>query len=142
MEKARKKAILEENEKQYYPNAFKRKIVQEVLEGKFTKAEAQRLYGIGGKSAILTWMRKFNLVTNYSSPSKPNIAESPMPEIESDISKDQRIRELKKALEIEKNKSMLFEKIIEIAEDQYGIPIRKKSEAKQYSSLNQKKGKK
>lgn len=142
MKEIRNKAMVVEKKFQFYSDKFKRKIVQEVLEGKYTKAEAQRIYGIGGNSAILKWMRKFNLVPNYSSLNKPNITKQPMPMKEEEISKDQRILELEKALEIEKNKSALFEKIIEIAEDKYGIPIRKKSGAKQYSSLNQKKGKK
>ena len=142
MKETRKKLFVVEKKIQCYSDEFKRKIIKEVLDGKFTKAEAQRIYGIGGNNAILTWMRKYNLVPNYISPNKPQIAESPMPEIESDISKDERIRELEKALEIEKNKSMLFEKMIEIIEAKYGQPIRKKSEAKQYSNLNQKKEKK
>ena len=141
MEKTRKEVMLTEN--QYYPKEFKRKVVQEVIEGTFTNAEAHSAYGIRAKSAILTWMRKFNIVPNYSSPKKTNIAaESPMPKKEDALSSEQKILNLEKALEIEKYKSMLFEKIIEIAEEKYGIPIRKKSEAKQYNSLNQKKEKK
>ena len=122
------------NKPQYYSDEFKWQVVQEVLSGKYTKAEAQRVYGLGGKCAILNWMRKFNLVPSYNSPSRIFIQESPMPKKEEDRTKDQKIREFEK--------SMLFEKIIEIAEDKYGLEIRKKSEAKQYSSLNQKKEKK
>jgi transposase-like protein len=127
---------------QYYSDEFKWQVVQEVLSGKYSKAEAQRVYGLGGKCAILNWMRKFNLVPSYNSPSRIFIQESPMPKKEEDRAKDQKIRELEKALELERNKSRLFEIIIEIAEDKYGLEIRKKSEAKQYSSLNQKKEKK
>jgi len=125
-----------------YSTEFKMKIVKEVLDGKLTKTEAQRVYGLGGKSAILNWMRKFNLVSNCNLTEKNLLLESSMPKKDEDLEKDQKIRVLEKALESERNKSALFEKIIEIAEEKYGLEIRKKSEAKQSRSLNQKKGKK
>ncbi len=125
-----------------YTLEFKWQVVQEVLDGKFTKEEAQRVYGLGGKSAILNWMRKFNLVPSYAFSNKTFLIESPMKKNKEEIKKDQKIIELEKALNSEKNKSALFEKIIEIAEDKYGLEIRKKSGAKQYSNLNQKKVKK
>ena len=129
-------------DRNYYSTEFKRRVVQEVLDGRLTKEEAQRVYGLGGKSAILNWMRKFNLVPSYNSPNKIFIVGSQMPKKEEDLEKDEKIRALEKSLETEKNKSALFEKIIEIAEDKYGLEIRKKSGAKQYSNLNQKKVKK
>ena len=125
-----------------YSTEFKMKIVKEVLDGKLTKTEAQRVYGLGGKSAILNWMRKFNLVSNCNLTEKNLLLESSRPKKDEDLEKDQKIRVLEKALESERNKSALFEKIIEIAEEKYGLEIRKKSEAKQSRSLNQKKGKK
>ncbi len=125
-----------------YSTEFKIKIVKEVLDGKLTKTEAQRVYGLGGKSAILNWIRKFNLVSNYNLSENIFLLESSMPKKDEDLEKDQKIRVLEKALESERNKSALFEKIIEIAEEKYGLEIRKKSEAKQSRSLNQKKGKK
>jgi len=162
---------------------FKRKVAEEVAAGKLTKSGARKVYGIGGRSVILAWIKKYNLEPNYISPNKPNIAESPMPK-EEDISKDRKIAELEKELETERNKaildkkaletarnkaiidekaletarnkaiidekvieternkSRLFEIIIEIAEKDYGIAIKKKPKAKQFGSLNQKKGKK
>lgn len=142
MKEITNKVISVKKKLQYYSDEFKWQVVQEVLSGKYTKAEAQRIYGLGGKCAILNWMRKFNLVPSYNSPDKIFLTESSMPKNQDNLVKDQKIRQLEKALEIERNKSALFEKIIEIAEDKYGLEIRKKSEAKQYSSLNQKKGKK
>lgn len=142
MKEIRNKDLVELKKPKYYSDEFKWQVVQEVLSGKYSKAEAQRVYGLGGKCAILNWMRKFNLVPSYNSPSRIFIQESPMPNKEEDRAKEQKIRELEKALELERNKSRLFEIIIEIAEDKYGLEIRKKLEAKQYSSLNQKKEKK
>jgi len=100
-------------------------------------------------------MKQYNLESNYISPNKPKIVESPM-QNEEEISKDEKIRQLEKALEIERkkailnkkvieterNKVMLFETIIEIAEKRFGIEIKRNSETKQYRNLNQKKEKK
>ncbi len=64
-------------------------------------------------------MRKFNLVASYNSPDNNFITENLMPQKEDSLEKDQKIRELEKALQSEKNKA-----------------------AKQYNNLNQKKEKK
>ncbi|MBU0473016.1 MAG: hypothetical protein KKF62_02505 [Bacteroidetes bacterium] len=70
-------------------------------------------------------MRKLNLVPSYNCPDKNFITENLMPQKEDGLEKDEKIRELEKALKSEKNKSALFEKIIEIAEEKYGLEIRK-----------------
>ena len=56
----------------FYSDEFKKKVVQEVFSGKFTKSSAQRFYKIKSNSAILYWIRKFNgdnlnwkIVNNY-----------------------------------------------------------------------------
>ena len=140
-----KKVIVTENNVKYFTEAFKKEIIEEVLSGKYTKAEAQQVYGIGGNSSILTWMRKFNLVPKYNRPKKPQTAEIPMnPIVENmveDLTKDEKIRVLEKALEIEKTKTLLYETMIEIAEQEYGLAIKKKSEPKRSKKLNRKKGK-
>ena len=45
----------------YYSDAFKLKVINEVLQGKMTKEQARRKYNLRGKSAILNWMRKLAL---------------------------------------------------------------------------------
>ena len=44
---------------------------------------------------------------------------------------EQRIKELEAALELEKQKTLLLNTIIDVAEKQYGLSIRKKSSPKQ-----------
>ena len=55
---------------QEYSEDFKWQVVQEVLSGKLGKAEANRLYGIRSKSAILYWMRQYSGITNYRESTK------------------------------------------------------------------------
>jgi len=115
----------------YYSDEFKMKVIQEVLSGKYTKEEARKVYQIGGKSAILYWIRKFGEGYKYH---KPEQNYSDNIDIMKELSKEElRIRELEKALEKERLRGDLNEKIIEIAEEQFNIEIRKKYGAKQFS---------
>lgn len=110
--------------------SFKLQVIQEVLEGKRTKEEARRFYGIKGKSAILEWIRHYSGEKGYgrggkamSSEEKPN----------NKVIKEQarRILKLEKALRTEQLRVALSNKMIDIAEANYGIQIRKKFGAKQ-----------
>jgi transposase-like protein len=131
----KKKRSKQRGKAQSYSNEFKLKVVQEVLSGEITQAEAKRKYNIRSNSAILYWTRQLSGIHNYR--------ESKMlylPEQESLISnkssdKDKKIKELQEALEREKNRSLVYEMMIEVAEEEYGLPIRKKSGAKQLEEL-------
>jgi len=115
----------------YYSDEFKMKVIQEVLSGKYTKEEARKVYQIGGKSAILYWIRKFGEGYKYHNPEQNYSGNI---DIMKELSKEElRIRELEKALEKERLRADLNEKIIEIAEEQFNIEIRKKYGAKQFS---------
>ena len=127
---------------QKYSDEFKWKVVQEVLSGELSQAEAKRKYNIRSNAAILYWMREFSGVENYRESKLLFLQEKNV--IKKDkLTKDQkRIKELEEALRKEKNRSLLYEKIIEIAEEDFGIPIRKKSGAEQLEELKKKKEKK
>lgn len=49
----------------YYREAFKWKVVQGVIAGKFTKEEARKVYGIRSNCSILYWMRRYSGNTSY-----------------------------------------------------------------------------
>ncbi|WP_337050827.1 helix-turn-helix domain-containing protein, partial [Elizabethkingia meningoseptica] len=42
-----------------YPMVFKLGIVDRVEKGEFTYKQAQKLYGIQGRSTVLVWLRKY-----------------------------------------------------------------------------------
>ncbi len=50
---------------QKYSDEFKWKVVQEVLSGKITQAEAKRKYNIKSNSAILYWTRQLSGIHDY-----------------------------------------------------------------------------
>ena len=49
--------------------------------------------------------------------------------------KNEIIKELKEVLEREKNRLLVYEMMIKVTEEEYGLPIRKKSGAKQLEEL-------
>ena len=116
---------------QSYSEAFKWKVVQEVLAGKFSKEEAKRFYGIASNCAVLYWMRKYSGDTNYRQPGKINEdIQSMRKKLPGQMQKS-RIKELEEALEREKQRADLWQTIVEIAEEELGVDIKKKYGAKQ-----------
>lgn len=101
-----------------YNLAFKLSVVEEVEKGSLTYRQAQRKYGIQGRSTVLVWLRKLGTLDW----SLPQLRQLPSKE----KTPEQRIKELEAALELEKQKNLLLTTVIDIAEKQYGIAIRKK----------------
>ena len=127
---------------QSYSEEFKWKVVKEVLSGELSKAEAKRKYSIGSNSAILYWMRQFSGIENPRE-SRMLFMTDKKTIKEDKLTKEQKkIKELEEALRKEKNRVLLYEAMMEIAEEDYGIEIRKKSGAEQLEKLKQLKDKK
>ena len=115
-----------------YTVAFKLNVVLEVEKGELTWLQAQRKYGIQGKSTVLVWLRKLGSL-DWSLPKVHDLSSK-------EKTPEQRIKELEAALALEQQKTMLLNKIIDVAEKQYGLAIRKKPSPKQ-PELSIKKGK-
>lgn len=106
-----------------YTIAFKLSVVEEVEKGILTYKQAQRKYGIQGRSTVLVWLRKLGTLDWSSTQLQKLPYKEKTPE--------QRIKELEAALDMEKQKNLLLTTVIDIAEKQYGLAIRKKSSPKQ-----------
>jgi len=126
-----------EKEKSKYRESFKWKVVKSVLEGRCTKEEARKIYDIKSNCAILYWMREFSGNKNYRQPSEF--------EVKSDNQKAmahkeqlKRIAELEAELSREKQRAELWKKMVEIAEEDLGVDIRKKFGAEQLLKLKKK----
>jgi len=123
----------------YYSDDFKMKIIQEYLETDLTKNEILAKYGVKAKSPIQKWMRKFGIVdpyakkdyldiTNYIELKKRQNIPAEL-EVEN-LVLAKRIRELEIQVKEEKLKAEMFARIIEIAENDYNLNIRKKPDTK------------
>ena len=120
--------MVSKEERMYYSDVLKHRIIQEVQFGLLSKEEARRRYGIRGKSAILKWMRKFGYVSENELPTLKKQSKE-IPDDPKELKR--RIAELEKALEEAKLSSEFYSTMIDIAEKEFKIPIRKKSVTKQ-----------
>ncbi len=126
----------------FYSEEFKWRVVQEVLEGKYTKEEARRIHNIPGNCSVLYWMRKYSGNNDYRLGGAPLDTKTAMSSMKELSEKDRRIKELEEELKREKLRADLWQKMVEIAEEQLDLDIRKKFGAKPSIPSKSAKGKK
>ena len=124
-------------ERRQYPRAFKHSVIKEYLAGGIGCRALLRKYDIRTTGGIHRWMRELGYVDNKEKdrylPSLKPLSLSPKKENKaapatSDL--QQRIKELERQLEDEQLRSEAYRRIIDIAEKDYNIPIRKKPNTK------------
>ncbi len=101
-----------------YNLGFKLAVVDQVEKGEMTYKQAQRAYGIQGRSTVLVWLRKHGTL-DWSKPAlhqMPKSKETPA----------QKIKRLERELADEKLKNEILNTMIDISDKQYGTAIRKK----------------
>jgi len=113
----------------HYSEAFKKQIVREFEQGVLNKDQLRRKYGLGGKSTVLKWCRKYGKFA-YNSPTENG---RPMKDPQK-----QRIKELEKKLKVAELKLKVYDKLIEITNRELDQNIVKKIEAELSKSLRRK----
>jgi transposase-like protein len=112
-----------------YPDDYKRKIALEYLSGRFSYAVAAEEYGLGNKDVVkefVRWYRKNHELS--AEDNNTNMAKSKPVSITSTAADLQKqIDELQAALRMSHLKVEALETMIDIAEEQLQIDIRKKS---------------
>ncbi len=103
-----------------YSLAFKLQVVSEVEKGELTYKQAQRKYGIQGRSTVLVWLRKHSIL-DWKELQIMSHKKTP----------EQRIKELETLLLMEKEKVHVLNVAIDIADDLLKTDIRKKYMPKQ-----------
>lgn len=106
-----------------YNMGFKLAVVSEVEKGNLTYKQAQKKYGIQGRSTVLVWLRKHGTL-DWSKPGLLLMSKSKE-------TPSQKIKRLEKQLEDERLKNKILNRMIDISDSQYGTSIRKKSLPKQ-----------
>jgi transposase-like protein len=100
-----------------YSEAFKMKVVEEIGQGKFaTVSEAQKAYGICGKSTIQKWVKKYGRTDLL--PKRVRV--ETMTEIDELREAKKRIRDLEKALSDSHMDYCLERAFLEIACEEMG----------------------
>jgi transposase len=120
----------------YYSTAFKLKVISEIESGQLSIEQARKIYNIGGSSTITKWIKKFG--KNHL---LGKIVRIEMPdEIDQLKTLKKEKAELESALAKAYLKILSLESIIESAEEDLGIDL-KKSTVKKQSSDQLKDGK-
>lgn len=120
------------NNVKHYSDDFKMQVVQEYINSNFSQKELLDKYSIRGNSSITKWMRKFGLIDE---PEKRQIHHTTMKKgskkSPQELALESKVKELEKALEYEKLRSLALDTMIDVAEDMLDISIRKKPGARQ-----------
>ena len=114
-----------------YADDFKLKVAMEYLQTSISGADLMRKYQIRGHNSINNWIRKFGL----TKPDQPQIDILRTMKEESEKTSKERelelkVKQLEKELDHEKLRTLALSTMIDIAERDLKIPIRKKSGTK------------
>jgi transposase-like protein len=127
-----------------YSMSLKLQIVREIEQGVLSTTEARRKYGIQARSTVVQWLRKFgNFDWENQTPS--NMPKSPEQKIMELEAKVKLLEKQKSFLEqqayVADKKAIIFDMMIDIAEQEYQIDIRKNSPPEQSTILDKKNNK-
>ena len=117
-----------------YDPAERVEIVREFLTGKFTARQIMDKYMINSQATLFSWLAAHISEAQSLSLQDNTVNDSDM----ANKSKDDQIKELKERLrqaekraEMEELRAKAYSKMIDVAEETFNIPIRKKSGTKQ-----------
>lgn len=120
--------------------SFKLQVVQEIESGNLSPTAACRQYGIQSSSTVTAWLRKYGSF-DWENQTPSNMPKSPQQRI---MELEQKVRLLEKQknflekqAERSDRKAIIFDMMIELAEKEYKIPIRKNSSPKQSTSTEE-----
>lgn len=108
-----------------YTLGFKLQVVAAVEKGDMTYKQAQKIYGIQGRSTVLAWLRKHGKM-NWTHPVKITMPKTPA----------QTIKRLERELEDERLRNLLLNEMVDILDSEYGAGLRKKYQAKERDAFN------
>lgn len=111
-----------------YSMSFKLQVVQEIERGGISVKSATRKYGIQGSHTVVCWLRKYGNFDweNQTSSNMPTSQEQKILELEQKVKLLEKQKAfLKKQVENADKKAIIFDMMIDLAEKEYHIPIRK-----------------
>ena len=116
-----------------YSEVFKRKVVSEIEKGIFTRFGASLHYGISGKMTVYRWCEKYGNPLELQPNPKVNPMKRTVKQEQSAKEEEQaeRIKALEKALVDAQLHIQTLKTVIDIAEEQFDIKIKKKFGSKQ-----------
>ena len=126
-----KLAVPSDRLKRPVPIELKRSVVRAVQTGRLSIKEAMRAYGIKTEKTIKAWVEQFNQENDELALVNESGMKKKKPTQGNSTDNNQDIKALQKALEEAQLKIAALNTLIDVAEDQLKINIRKKPGAKQ-----------
>jgi transposase-like protein len=125
-----------------YSLSLKLQIVSEIEREELSTTGAQRKYGIQSRSTVVNWLRKYGNFDweNQTATQMPKSPEQRIMELEAKVKLlEKQKKQLEKQVDFADKKSIIFDMMIDIAEDEFKIPIRKKYSPEQLKDLKKNK---
>lgn len=120
-----------------YTMSFKLQVVQEIEQGSISTYDVCRKYGIQSRSTVVGWLRKFGNF-DWENQTPTNMPKSPEQKIMELEAKVKLLEKQKAFLEqqafVADKKAIIFDMMIDLAEKEYNISIRKNSLPEQSTS--------
>lgn len=105
-----------------YTLGFKLTVVNGVEKGDMTYKQAQKIYGIQGRSTVLVWLRRHGKL-DWTQSHKRRSMSNNKPSIETSA---QKIKRLERELADEKDCNLILNTMIDICDKDYRVDPRKK----------------
>ena len=137
MEK-RVKVVYEKRSQKDYSMTFKLGVVAEIETGLISTSDAKKKYGIQSRSTVVNWLRKYGTFDweNQTTSNMPKSKEQRLMELEAKVKLLERQKAtLENQVEQSDKKAIIFDMMIDIAEKEYNISIRKNSSPEQSISI-------
>jgi transposase len=116
----------------HFTDEFRFQVIQEYLNTGISQKQLKKKYSIGGNNCINNWMRKFG--TSEVTVEQINLQQAMSKDEEKtprERKLEAKVKELERALEHERLRTLALDTMINIAERDLKISIRKKSGTKQ-----------
>jgi len=126
-----------------YTLSMKLQIVGEIEQGHISVTAAARQYGIQSRATVVRWLRKYGSFDweNQTPSNMPKTNKQLIMELEAKVKLlEKQKKHLEKQVDQSDKKAIIFDMMIDIAEKEYNISIRKNSSPEQ--SIELKKNKK
>jgi len=117
-----------------YTLSMKLQIVSDIERGHLSVTAAARRYGIQSRSTVVKWLRKHGSFDweNQTPSNMPKTNEQLIMELQAKVKLlEKQKKHLEKQVDHADKKAIIFDMMIDIAEKEYNIPIRKNSSPKQ-----------
>ena len=132
------KVVYEKRSQKDYSMSFKLSVVQEIERMELSVTGAKKKYGIQGRNTVINWLRKYGKFDweNQTPSNMPKSQEQRLLELEAKVKLLEKQKTfLEHQVERADKKAIIFDMMIDLAEKEYNISIRKNSSPEQSTSI-------